>query len=67
MSLNSLSSASTGQIMTINKGNLFVFEMGLSVKFASAIKDAIFNQKKLEKIFSRKKDKTGGHTSYLSP
>ena len=32
--------------MTINnKGNLFVFEVGPSVKFVSAIKDAIFNKK----------------------
>ena len=28
-----------------NKGNLFVFEVGPSVKFVSAIKDAIFNKK----------------------
>ena len=28
-----------------NKGNLFVFELGPSVKFVSAIKDAIFNNK----------------------
>ena len=28
-----------------NKGNLFVFEVGPSVKFVSAIKDAIFNNK----------------------
>ena len=32
--------------MTINnKGNLFVFEVGPSVKFVSAIKDAIFKKK----------------------
>ena len=30
-----------------NKGNLFVFEVGPSVKFVSAIKDAIFNKKDL--------------------
>ena len=45
--------------MTINKGNLFVFEVGPSVKFVSVIKDAIFN-KKMGVNFSRKKDKTGG-------
>ena len=28
-----------------NKGNLFVFEVGPSVKFVSAIKDAIFKKK----------------------
>ena len=27
------------------KGNLFVFEVGPSIKFVSAIKDEIFNQK----------------------
>ena len=44
MSLNSyLSSSKTGQIMTINKGNLFVFEVGQSVKFVLAIIDAIFD------------------------
>ena len=32
--------------MTINTGNLFVFEVGPSVKFVSAIIDAIFNKKK---------------------
>ena len=31
--------------MTINAGNLFVFEVEPSVKFVSAIIDAIFNQK----------------------
>ena len=42
-SLNSyLNLANSGQIMTINKGNIFVFEVGPSVKFVSAIKDAIF-------------------------
>ena len=30
--------------MTSKKGNLFVFEVGPSVKFVSAIKDAIFNK-----------------------
>ena len=38
-----------------NKGNLFVFEVGPSVKFVSAIKDAIFNKKKWGKYFSGKK------------
>ena len=28
-----------------NKGNLFVFEVGPSVKFVSAFNDAIFNKK----------------------
>ena len=38
--------------MTINnKGNLFVFEVGPSVKFVSAIKDAIFNKKNGGKFF----------------
>ena len=34
-----------------NKGNLFVFEVGPSVKFVSAIKDAIFNKKNGGKFF----------------
>ena len=33
--------------MTINKGNLFVFEVRSSVKFVLAIKDAIFNGGKI--------------------
>ena len=40
-----LNQANSGQIMTINTGNLFVFEVGPSVKFVSAIIDAIFNKK----------------------
>ena len=40
-----LNPANSGQIMTINTGNLFVFEVGPSVKLVSAIKDAIFNKK----------------------
>ena len=40
-----LNPANSGQIMTINTGNLFVFEVGPSVKFVSAIIDAIFNKK----------------------
>ena len=45
--------------MYINKGNLFVFEVGPSVKFVSAIKDAIFKRKMGVHFFSRKKDQTG--------
>ena len=46
MSLYSyLNPANSGQIMTINTGNLFVFEVGPSVKFVSAIIDASFNKK----------------------
>ena len=46
VSLNSyFNPANSGQIMTINTGNLFVFEVGPSVKFVSAIIDAIFNKK----------------------
>jgi len=37
-----------------NKGNLFVFEVGPSVKFVSAIKDAIFNKKNRGKFFFEK-------------
>ena len=40
-----LNPANSGQIMTINTGNLFVFEVGPSVKFVSAIIDASFNKK----------------------
>ena len=36
--------ANSGQIMTINTGNLFVFEVGPSVKFVSAIIDAIYSK-----------------------
>ena len=43
-----------------NKGNLFVFEVGPSVKFVSAIKDAIFNKKNGGKFFFLKKGKPGG-------
>ena len=43
-----------------NKGNLFVFEVGPSVKFVSAIKDAIFNNKNGCKFFVRKNAKLGG-------
>ena len=40
-----LNPSNSGQIMTINTGILFVFEVGPSVKFVSAIIDAIFNKK----------------------
>ena len=40
-----LNPSNSGQIMNINTGNLFVFEVGPSVKFVSAIIDAIFNKK----------------------
>ena len=50
-----LNPANSGQIMTINKVNLFVFEMGPSVKFVSAIIDAIFNEKNGGNFFFRKK------------
>ena len=44
--------------MTINnKGNLFVFEVGPSVKFVSAIKDAIFKKKNGGNFFVRKNAK----------
>ena len=43
-----------------NKGNLFVFEVGPSVKFVSAIKDAIFNKKNGGNFFLLKKCQTGG-------
>ena len=46
--------------MTIHKGNLFVFEVGPSVKFVSAIKDAIFNKKMGVNFFLGKKTKGGG-------
>ena len=43
-----------------NKGNLFVFEVGPSVKFVSAMKDAIFNKKNGGKFVVRKNAKPGG-------
>ena len=43
-----------------NKGNLFVFEVGPSLEFVSAIKDAIFNKKNGGKFFVLKKCQTGG-------
>ena len=46
--------------MNINTGNLFVFEVGPSVKFVSAIIDAIFNKKNQGKFFFRKKHEAGG-------
>ena len=56
MSLYSyLNQANSGQIMTINTGNLFVFEVGPSIKFVSAINDAIFNEKNGGNFFFRVK------------
>ena len=51
-----------------NKGSLFVFEVGPSVKFISAITDAIFN-KKIGVIFFRKKTRlfTGFSLSVTFP
>ena len=46
--------------MIINKGNLFVFEVGPSVKFVSAIKDAIFNKKMGVNFLFGKNAKPGG-------
>ena len=43
-----------------NKWNLFVFEVGPSVKFVSAIKDAIFNKKNGGKFFFEKMPNWGG-------
>ena len=37
--------------MTINKGNLFIFEVGPSVKFVSAIIEAIFKKKNLVVLY----------------
>ena len=45
--------------MTINKGNLFVFEMGPSVKFVSAIIYAIFIKKMGVNFLFGKNAKTG--------
>jgi len=55
--------ANSGQIMTSNKGNLFVFEVGPSVTFVSAIKDAMFN-KNIGVNFFVKKAKPGGLVKY---
>ena len=46
--------------MTINTGNLFVFEVGPSVKFVSAIIDAIFNKKIRVNFLFGKNTKPGG-------
>ena len=46
--------------MTINTGNLFVFEVGPSVKFVSAIIDAIFNKKMGVNFLFGKNAKRGG-------
>ena len=43
-----------------NKGSLFVFEVGPSVRFVSAIKDAIFNKKNGGKFFFEKMPNWGG-------
>ena len=37
--------ANSGRIMTINIGNLFIFEVGPSVNFFLAVTEAIFNKK----------------------
>ena len=55
-----LNPANSGQIMTINTGNLFVFEVGPSVKFVSAIIDAIFNKKIRVNFLFGKNTKPGG-------
>ena len=61
VSLNSyLSPKNWWPLVKNNKGNLFVFEVGPSVKFVSAIKDAIFNKKNGGKFFLLKKCQTGG-------
>ena len=53
--------------MTINnKGNLFVFEVGPSVKFVSAIKDAIFKKKNGGKFFLKKCQTGGGSEGSLA-
>ena len=46
--------------MTINTGNLFVFEVGPSVKFVSAIIDAIFKNKMGVNFFPEKDHNGGG-------
>ena len=43
-----------------NKGDLFVFEVGPSIKFVSAINDAIFNEKNGGNFFFVKNTKPGG-------
>ena len=44
-----------------NKGNLFVFEVGPSVKFVLTIIDLFPNQNMGVIFFLEKKDKPGGH------
>ena len=44
----------------MTKGNLFVFEVGPSVKFVSAIKDAVFNNKIGVNFLFGKNAKGGG-------
>ena len=46
--------------MNINTGNLFVFEVGPSVKFVLAIIDAIFNKKNWVNFLFVKDTKPGG-------
>ena len=61
MSLYSyLNPANSEQIMTINTRNLFVFEVGPSVKFVSAIIDAIFNKRNRVNFLFVKNTKPGG-------
>ena len=61
MSLYSyLNPANSGQIMTINTRNLFVFKVGPSVIFVSAINDAIFNEKNGGNFFFVKNTKPRG-------
>ena len=52
--------ANSGQIMAINKGNLFIFEVGPSVKFVSAIIEAIFKKKIGVNFLFGKNAKPGG-------
>ena len=55
-----LNPSNSGQIMTINTGNLFVFEVGPSEKFVSAIIDASFNKKIRVNFLFGKNTKPGG-------
>ena len=50
-----------------NKGSLFVFEVGPSVKFVSAIKDAIFNKKMgVNFLFGKMPNQGGGSEGGLA-
>ena len=53
-------------ILANYKGNLFVFEVGPSVKFVSAIKDAIFNKKMGVNFFLEKMPNWGGGEGSLA-